>query len=332
VVDHDRSLASTLVRVPTPVAQFARGFVMGTADIVPGVSGGTVALVLGIYERLIRNIHLGAQALKALLSGDVETFGAKLRSIQLVWLASLLAGMLVAIAVLASVLERLLEEQPVRMAALFFGLVAGAVVVAWRLMRTIDVRAIALMAVVAVALFVLLGLRTDTSSGTSGDEVVTQPLWIFFITGAFAICAMILPGVSGSFILVMVGMYSEVLGAVNERDVLTLGVFALGCVVGLALFSSVLDWLLKHHHDVVVAALIGLMLGSLRVLWPWPGGTDTTTLAMPADDIVVPVVLAVLGFAVVVGVELAGQRFTRSARREMPSTMSSSPSANENRA
>jgi putative membrane protein len=324
------------VRLPSPVAQFARGFAMGTADIVPGVSGGTVALVLGIYERLIRNIHLGAQALRSLLSGDLETFGAKLRSVQWLWLISLLVGILTAIAVLASVLERLLDEQPVRMAALFFGLVAGAVVVAWRLMRTIDARAIALMAVVAVALFALLGLRTDTSAGTSsgtgGDEVVTQPLWIFFITGAVAICAMILPGVSGSFILVMVGMYSEVLGAVNERDVVTLGVFALGCVVGLALFSSLLDWLLKHHHDVVVAALIGLMLGSLRVLWPWPGGTDTTALALPADDIAVPVALAVLGFAVVVGVEFVGQRFTRSARREMPSTMSSSPSANEKRA
>jgi putative membrane protein len=324
------------VRLPSPVAQFARGFAMGTADIVPGVSGGTVALVLGIYERLIRNIHLGAQALRSLLSGDLETFGAKLRSVQWLWLISLLVGILTAIAVLASVLERLLDEQPVRMAALFFGLVAGAVVVAWRLMRTIDARAIALMAVVAVALFALLGLRTDTSAGTSsgtgGDEVVTQPLWIFFITGAVAICAMILPGVSGSFILVMVGMYSEVLGAVNERDVVTLGVFALGCVVGLALFSSLLDWLLKHHHDVVVAALIGLMLGSLRVLWPWPGGTDTTALALPADDIAVPVALAVLGFAVVVGVEFVGQRLTRSARREMPSTMSSSPSANEKRA
>jgi putative membrane protein len=123
-----------------------------------------------------------------------------------------------------------------------------------------------------------------------------------------AICAMILPGISGSFILVMIGMYTEVLGAVNDRDIVSLGAFALGCVVGLALFSTFLNWALEHHHDLMMAAMVGLMLGSLRVLWPWPDGTDSTELHAPSDDVLVPVVLALVGFVVVVAIELIAHR------------------------
>ncbi len=294
------------MRVPTPIAQVTRGFAMGAADIVPGVSGGTVALVLGIYERLIHNVHTGASALRELLTGNVRGFLTKMREVQWVWLLSLLAGILVAVFALSSLLERLLDEEPVRMAALFFGLVAGSVVVAWRLIRHREVREVVVMIVVAAILFLLLGLRSDTSSADA--EVVTQPWWIFFGAGAIAICAMILPGISGSFILVMLGMYSEVLGAVNDRNISALIAFAAGCTVGLALFSTLLNWLLEHHHDVVIAAMIGLMLGSLRVLWPWPGGTNTTTLARPADDVVVPVLLTLGGFALVIAVELIATR------------------------
>jgi putative membrane protein len=204
---------------------------------------------------------------------------------------------------LASVLERLLDEQPVRMAALFFGLVAGSVWVAIRLIGHLDRTAVALIIVVGAAFFLLLGLRTDTEVADDAAEVVTEPLWAFFAAGAVAICAMILPGVSGSFLLVMLGMYTEVLGAVNDRDVASLGVFALGCVVGLALFSTLLHWLLDRYHDVVMAAMIGLMVGSTRVLWPWPNGTHTTTLGAPSDDVVVPVLLAIAGLAVVVVVD-----------------------------
>jgi putative membrane protein len=303
---------------------------MGTADIVPGVSGGTVALVVGIYDRLIRNVHAGAQVLKVALQGRFGEIGARLRAVEWVWLISLLVGILLAVAVLSSVLSRLLEEQPVRTSALFLGLVTGAVVVAWRLLSTVDVAAIALMIASAVVLFVVLGLRSATESDS--DKVVTQPLWVFFLAGAIAICAMILPGISGSLILVMLGMYSEVLGAVTERDVAALGATALGCIVGLALFSTLLNWLLEHHHNLVIAAMIGLMIGSTRVLWPWPGGTATTELSWPSGDVVVPVLLILAGFVVVLGVELAGQRLTRSDSREMPSARSASPSANENRA
>ena len=202
---------------------------MGSADIVPGVSGGTVALVLGIYERLVRNIHTGAQALRALLTGDVAAFREQVRAVEWIWLVSLLAGVLLAVAVLSSVLEDLLRDHPVRMAALFFGLVAGSMTVAWRLIRSVGARDIAAMLVVAIVLFLVLGLRSDTEVAEGTAEVVTKSWWVFFLAGALAICAMILPGISGSFILVMIGMYTEVLGAVNDRDVTTLAATAAGC-------------------------------------------------------------------------------------------------------
>ena len=106
----------------------------------------------------------------------------------------------------------------------------------------------------------------------------------------------------------MIGMSAEVLGAVNDRDLASLGAFALGCVVGLALFSSFLNWALEHHHDLVMSAMVGLMAGSLRVLWPWPGGTDTTELGAPSGDVAVPIMLAALGFVVVVVVEQVAVR------------------------
>jgi putative membrane protein len=276
---------------------------MGAADIVPGVSGGTVALVLGIYERLIANVRRGAHGLRAMVTGDLAGASQAFRQIEWVWVGSLLAGILAAVLALASVLERLLDEQPIRMAALFFGLVAGSVWVALRLIGRIDRVAIALIAGVAISVFLLLGLRTDTAVADNAAEVVTEPLWAFFLAGAVAICAMILPGISGSFILVMLGMYTEVLGAVNDRDVAALGVFTLGCVIGLSLFSTLLYWLLGHYHDWVMAAMIGLMLGSTRVLWPWPNGTQTTTLAAPSGDVVVPFLLMIVGVTVVVLVE-----------------------------
>lgn len=285
------------------IRQLLRGFAMGAADIVPGVSGGTVALVVGIYERLIDNVHRGAQVLGHLLRRDLRGARSALAAVQWLWLITLLGGILTAIAVLSSAIERLLHDHPVAMAGLFTGLVAGSVVVARRLLNRLDVTGALLVLATGIGVFALLGLRTATEVGPDATEIVTRPAWIFLPVGAIAICAMILPGVSGSFLLVMMGMYTEVLGAVNDRDLLVLALFGLGCIVGLAAFSSVLSWLLEHHHDRVLASMIGLMLGSLRVLWPWPGGTATTTLAWPRDEIMVPVALAVLGLVVVIAVD-----------------------------
>jgi putative membrane protein len=298
--------------------QLVRGFFMGAADIVPGVSGGTVALLFGIYERLILNIRNVATAIGHVLQRDLTGARDRIRSVEWLWLVALLAGILIAIASLSAVLEHLLDEEPVRMAGLFFGLILGSVIVAWRLVKSTSVEVVVIGLLTAIAFFVFLGIRSDTSSDAA--EIVTKPLWLFFLVGMIAICAMILPGISGSFLLVMMGMYSEVLGAVNERDVIVLLVFAAGCAVGLALFSTLLEWLLEHHHDRVIAAMIGLMLGSLRVLWPWPGGTATTTMSAPRGDVLVPVLLALAGFVVVMGVELFVARSTRRHTTHSPSS------------
>ena len=306
----DRHREPLGVKIPGPAAQVARGFAMGAADIVPGVSGGTVALVLGIYDRLINNVRLGARGLKQLVTGDIDSFKETLGRIEWIWLFSLLGGILIAVAALSSVLERLLDDEPVKMSALFIGLVVGTIYVAIRMLDRIDAVTLAIMLGVGAALFLLLGLKTDTVVADDAAEVVTRSPLIFFLVGAIAICAMILPGISGSFLLVMMGMYTEVLGAVNDRDFVSLGAFAVGAVIGLALFSTLLHWLLDNYRNWVIAAMVGLMLGSTRVLWPWPNGTNTTTLSAPADDVAFPLLLAAFGVAVVIAVEMLSTKLS----------------------
>ena len=294
-------------------AQLARGFVMGAADIVPGVSGGTIAVLLGIYERLISSISNAAWALGRLLRGDVDGARTRFREVAWVFIVSLVVGILVAVAVLSSLLDRLLADYPEEMAGLFFGLVLASIVVALSLLkRPINPPRIALLIAVAVAAFFLLGLQSGPISDPSAI--------VFFGAGALAICAMILPGISGSFILLMIGMYAAVLHAVTEREMGDLLSFALGALVGIALFSSALTWLLERAHDAVLAVLIGLMVGSLRVLWPWPNGVGIiseeaeeavggTGLEWPAaDELVIPALLAVIGFGVAAGLAMLSRR------------------------
>ena len=270
-----------------------RGFLMGSADVVPGVSGGTVALVLGIYERLVAAIHAGSAALGYAVRGRFADMRRRLGDVEWGLLLPLLAGIGLAVITLASLIDRLLEEQPQNTAAAFFGLVLGSIVIAWRLVRHWDSVRIGTGAAVAIVAFVVLGLR---------GEALTDPSLVLFLgAGAIAIVAMILPGISGSFILLMLGMYQAILDAVNDRDLAVIGVFLIGAVVGLASFSTLLNHLLRTHHDTVMAALIGLMLGSLRVLWPWPDGADTAALSGPVDPLV-PALLAAAGLVVVLAI------------------------------
>jgi len=284
-----------------------RGVCMGAADIVPGVSGGTIALVFGIYQRLVKAIQTGSSALGHFLRLDWRGGVAKLGEVEWGFLLPLLAGILLAVLSLARLLESLLHDYPVEVSALFVGLVAGSVVVAWQLLVKRDGPRIAILVGVGVVVFLLLGLREGTSDDTVG-QVSDPAVWAFFVAGAIAICAMILPGISGSFLLVMLGMYGPVLSAVNDRDTATVLVFGLGAIIGLALFSQVLHWALNEHYDSVMAGLIGLMLGSMRVLWPWPDGVDSTALEVPADPVVLPVVLATAAFLLVVAVHQISKR------------------------
>lgn len=284
----------------------ARGFAMGAADIVPGVSGGTIALILGIYERLISSIRTGARSLGRLCRGDVSGFVEQFKSIEWAFIIPLLAGIAGAFVVLSSILDRLLTTQPEALAGLFFGLVVASILVAWQLLHNRDTTRIAVLVVVAVVAFFVLGLQSGAAT--------SPPTIAFFFTGAIAICAMILPGISGSFLMLMIGMYTAFVGAVHDLQFINLLVFCLGALAGLAAFSTLLSWVLHHHRDTLLAGLIGLMAGSLRVLWPWPNGVgaiesevedqvDGTAMDLPATfgDAWLPIVLAIVAFVVVMG-------------------------------
>jgi putative membrane protein len=231
---------------------------MGASDVVPGVSGGTMAFILGIYEELIdaiKSIDLASFRLLATL--NIRAF---LERVSWRFLAAVGVGILTAIFSLAKILSWLLHNEPVLIWSFFFGLILASVVTVsrrvahWSLSRWIGLLGGILGAYVTVGLVPV--------------STPEQP-WFLFLSGAIAICAMILPGISGSFILVLLGKYHFVLEAVNNRDFFTLSVVAAGACVGIASFSRLLGWLFKKYHDLTVAVLAGLMLGSLRKVWPW---------------------------------------------------------------
>ncbi len=284
-----------------------RGFVMGAADIVPGVSGGTVALIFGIYERLIASIRAGSSALGHLLTTDIAGFRRWLKRVDWLFIIPLGVGILSAVLALAHVLERLLEEQAVVMAALFMGLVAGSIVVAWAMLKVREARHTLIAVAISLVIFVGLGMRGGTTQDTVA-QISDPQLWAFFLAGALAICAMILPGISGSFILVLLGMYGPLLRAVTDGDFPLLGVFVLGTVVSLALFSQILHKALTLYHDTVMAVLVGLMAGSLRVLWPWPAGVDSTAIGMPDSSVLLASVIGVTAFVIVIVVARFAQK------------------------
>ena len=281
-----------------------RGFLMGSADVVPGVSGGTIALVLGIYQRLVHAIRTGAGALGALVRGRFPDALERMKAVEWRLLLPLLLGIGLAIVSLAALIEHFLQEQPTNTSAVFFGLVAASIVVAWQLVKEWTGTRFATATAAALAAFLVLGLRSE--------ELADPATALFFGAGAIAIVAMILPGISGSFILLMLGMYKAVLAAVNDRDLIVIAVFGFGAVIGLALFSTLLDRMLQDHHDTMMAGLIGLMAGSLRVLWPWPDGTDTANLGSPTEPLI-PVLLAIVGFVGVMVIAQLGTHRTEIA-------------------
>lgn len=307
VVERDAGGRRIADVMPRALAHLIRGFFMGAADVVPGVSGGTIALIFGIYQQLLDSIRTGAKALGSLLKGDIAAFRQRLGQVDWAFLIPLLIGVLAAVVALSSIIDRLLSERPEEMAGLFFGLVLASVFVAWSLLTERDSTRLLVMVVVAAVVFVLLGFQSGPAAN--------PPALAFFGAGALAICAMILPGISGSFLLLMIGMYSGVIGAVHDRELGKLIIFMVGAVIGLAVFSTLLGWLLDRYRDTLLAVLIGLMFGSLRVLWPWPNGVgvisdedseaiDGTGLDLPAsfDDFWLPTLLGIVAFAVVGGV------------------------------
>lgn len=235
-----------------------KGFCMGAADVVPGVSGGTMALILGIYEELIRSIRsFDIKFLKLLFNGKLQE---ALACFSWQFLLFLAAGILIAIFSLAKILGWLLETHPVLIWSFFFGLILASLVLVSRQLEKWTLPMVIAMIIGALGAYTLVGLIPVSTP---------EEPWFLFLSGAIAICAMILPGISGSFILVLLGKYHYVLDAVNNRDFFTLLIVALGTGVGLMTFVRLLNWLLKRYHDLTMAILTGLMLGSLRKIWPW---------------------------------------------------------------
>ena len=239
---------------------------MGAADVVPGVSGGTIAFITGIYEELLGSIRsVNGEAVKLLLRFRLADFW---RHINGNFLVVLLSGIGLSIVSLSRLILYLLEFHGELLWAFFFGLiVASAVVVAKKITRwTVGVVLFGLIGA-AIAYYVTIATPTQTP----------EAYWFIFLSGAIAICAMILPGISGSFLLVLLAKYEFILGAVRDLRLSIVAVFGLGCLIGILAFSHVLNWALKNYHNVTVALLTGFMVGSLNKVWPWKQTLETYT-------------------------------------------------------
>jgi len=278
---------------------FITGLTMGVADLVPGVSGGTIAFLFGIYDELLYTIKLiTGQVPKLILERKfVEAF----KLIPFAFIVPISSGILISIFGLVKIVSYLLETQPVLVWALFFGLVIGSVYAVSKRITKWTLRHISLLVLGFALTYIIVGLPVIGGS--------SSPLAVF-ATGVFAITAMILPGISGSLIMVLLGQYEIVINAVASRDFVTLVFFASGAIVGLALFVRLLTWLLKHYHFAVIAFLIGVMAGSLRRIWPWQDidtvGNSVNILPTMELSLLGPVVLAILGFVIVYLLERMG--------------------------
>ena len=244
------------------LVHFSQGLLMGGADIIPGVSGGTMALIVGIYERLIAAIAGVVDAFTLALRGRFAGGWARLKQVEWRLVIPLLVGILLAIKLGALFIPYLLQTYPVQCRALFFGLVAGSLMIPWRERHAHRAWHYGVLIAGAAAAFVLTGLPRGAN--------VADPSYVrVFGSAALAINAMILPGVSGAFLLEVLGLYTPTLAALNALDVPYVLTFVAGAAIGLGAFARLLGYLLEHHHDLTMALLVGLLAGSLRALWPW---------------------------------------------------------------
>lgn len=287
-------------RVGASITHYAQGLLMGSADIIPGVSGGTMALIVGIYRRLIAALSSAYSAVVALLTLDLPVMRARLSEVEWNLVVPLLAGIITALLIGARVIPALLEAYPHESLGLFFGLVAASIAIPWKRIGRKTGFVLTVAAAAAVVAYVLTGIPPREGGAPTMLRI--------FASAAVAICAMILPGVSGAFLLKVMGMYEVTLRALNDGDVGYVALFILGAVVGLGVFSKLLNYLLDRWANVTMAALVGLMAGALRALWPWQA-PDRTLLWPDAGEPVVPVVLlAVAGFVFVAALAVWGDR------------------------
>ncbi|MEL6918273.1 MAG: DUF368 domain-containing protein [Bacteroidota bacterium] len=281
-----------------------KGMAMGAADVVPGVSGGTIAFISGIYEELIRSINnINLSTFKILLTGEFKMFWSKLNGN---FLLALFLGIFISLFSLATLVSWLLENEPILLWSFFFGLVTasiffvGKAIGKWRLGTVIM-----LLLGAGIAYYITVLPPTDN----------TETLPFLFLSGALAVCAMILPGISGAFILVLLGSYKPILDAVHERNFTVVAVVALGAIFGLLSFARLLKWMFNHYKDMTLALLTGFILGSLNKIWPWKRVLETkdfggkvipiseesiSPFSFQGDNqFIIAVILSVVGFSLI---------------------------------
>lgn len=240
------------------VLLFLKGMGMGGADVVPGVSGGTIAFITGIYEELLDSIKsFDKAAIQLVLSGKYAGFWKHVNGN---FLVALFGGIFLSILSLAKLIHYLLSDHPIQLWSFFFGLI---IISALLVTRQIKIWS-AWIAISGIVGIVIAYFITAATPATTPDNYL-----FIFLSGAIAICAMILPGISGSFILLILGKYEFIIESVKDMNLLVIAVFGIGCIVGLLSFSRLVSWLLHKYHDLTVALLAGFMLGSLNKIWPW---------------------------------------------------------------
>ncbi|BET67630.1 DUF368 domain-containing protein [Opitutales bacterium ASA1] len=297
---------------------YAVGLCMGVADLIPGVSGGTIAFICGVYDRLIEGIKsFDLELLRRVLRRDFAGAWAK---IPFFFLAALGLGIVTSILTLSKILASLFTTHPVELWSFFFGLILASILLLARETWRWSVGDFGVFLVATVATYVLVGLpvmRTPDS------------LPFLFLSGAVAISAMILPGISGSYILVILGKYHEVLAALNDRDFVRIGTFVLGIAVGVVTFVRIVSWLLHHYRKTTLVALTGVMAGALRTVWPWKEVVSTrlnskgievpleqANILPPLDgSVAIAVACAVVGCLAVLVISRLGREKPASARR-----------------
>lgn len=292
-----------------------KGMAMGAADVVPGVSGGTIAFISGIYEELIDSINnINLSSLKLLFSEGIGAFWKKINGTFLVFL---FAGIGISIFTLSKIVITLLGDHPVLVWSFFFGLIVASV---WLIGKTIKKWNAGVIVSMVIGIAIAGWISTIQTVGAMDSK------WFVVFSGALAICAMILPGISGAFILILLGSYHTVFGAIKSLDLPVMGLFAMGCLIGLLSFARVLKFLFEKYRNITIAVLTGFMIGSLLKVWPWKknigepvvihsdGREDYITQnVLPGDfagdsQLMLAIVCAVAGASLIIVLERLGKR------------------------
>ena len=297
-----------------------KGACMGAADVIPGVSGGTIAFITGIYDNLLSSINaIDATAVKLFFTGKFKEFWKHINGS---FLVSLFCGILISVLTLAGLMQYLLEHHPIQTWAFFFGLIVASSIFILRGIEGWNLKAV---------LFLIFGVFLGVTICTLSPTTTPDALWFIFLSGAIAICAMILPGISGSFILLILGKYQYIMGAISGltsgqavgESIVVLGVFAVGAVCGILAFSRFLHWLLGRFHKETLITLAGFIIGSLVKVWPWndkeaivraqfPDAASVAEASLQIDMQVGSAILfAVIGFSLVTGIEIVGKMLSK---------------------